>query len=100
MLPFIPVSKDVSSLSVTVYQTQLDLQQVLLLDVGPVKADVVTHDQPLLPLPARGAHAVGWGLQGDEVTGGQLAGPRVPLLDQTLTAPRVPGKTHTHLSHD
>ena len=67
------------------------LQQVLLLDVGAVEADVVAHHQPLLPLTAVRSHRVGAGLQRDEVGQDQLAGPGVPLLDQPLTAPGVPG---------
>ena len=75
------------------------LQQVLLLDVGAVEADVVADHQPLLPLPAVGTHRVEAGLQGDEVGQDQLAGPGVALLHQPLAAPRVPGSTRTPVLH-
>ena len=66
-------------------------QQVLLLDVGTVKADVVAHHQPLFPLTLVRSHRVGAGLQRDEVGEDQLAGPGVALLNQALAAPGVPG---------
>lgn len=52
----------------------------------------MAHYESLLPLATWRTGRVDRCLQWYEVSKGQLVGPGVPLLNQTLTAPGVPGR--------